>query len=205
MARVNLAVPFEHKDEAKALGARWDAQQRVWFVPNGAPIEPFARWMPPSPRWDVRSSRYWIVSGETFCWKCDQPTSVHGLALPPGHEALVSDDDEDRWERQDHLQFLIYLTDMDDGVVAELRRRCPLWKMDYSKTTESSYWMNHCRHCCVKQGDYPLHAEPGAPFFPTNEAELQRLIFHRMDQAMHACAGTSFSTFLLDYDGWTAW
>jgi len=28
-----LCVPFEQKDEAKALGAVWDATRRVWVVP----------------------------------------------------------------------------------------------------------------------------------------------------------------------------
>jgi hypothetical protein len=30
MARVNLRVPFSEKDKAKAMGARWDANARVW-------------------------------------------------------------------------------------------------------------------------------------------------------------------------------
>jgi len=204
MARVNLAVPFEQKDEAKALGARWDGQERVWFVPDGLPTDPFTRWLPTSPAWDVRSSRYWLVSGETICWKCHRPTAVHALAVPPGHEILICDDGGDRWETQDYLQFLLYLTEVDSGALAQLRKRCPHWKLDYSKTTESSYWMNHCRHCRMKQGDFSLHGEPGGTFYPTDEAELRRLVFHRVDQPLLACAGTSFSTFLPNYDDWTA-
>ncbi|MDR6936008.1 DUF5710 domain-containing protein [Luteibacter sp. 3190] len=204
MARVNLVVPFDQKDQAKALGARWDPQQRVWFVPNGVPYEPLSQWMPTAPDWDVRSNRYWVVSGETHCWKCHQPTTVHALAVPPGHEILVSDDEGDRWEPQEYLQFLMYLTEVDDGALAELRKRCPLLGMDYSKTTGSHYWMNHCRHCRMKQGDFSLHCEPGGAFYPTDDAELRRLGFQRVYQPMHACAGTSFSTFLPNYDGWTA-
>ncbi len=30
-----LNVPYEQKDEAKALGARWDVTQRRWYVPKG--------------------------------------------------------------------------------------------------------------------------------------------------------------------------
>lgn len=29
--RVNLNVPFPRKDEAKAHGAKWDAQRKVWY------------------------------------------------------------------------------------------------------------------------------------------------------------------------------
>lgn len=32
--RVWLDVPFGEKDEAKALGARWDAGARRWYAPR---------------------------------------------------------------------------------------------------------------------------------------------------------------------------
>lgn len=35
MARRDLHVPFDEKDEAKLLGARWDPQDRRWYVPAG--------------------------------------------------------------------------------------------------------------------------------------------------------------------------
>jgi hypothetical protein len=39
-----LNVPFAEKDEAKQLGARWDAKRRKWYVPAGVDAAPFARW-----------------------------------------------------------------------------------------------------------------------------------------------------------------
>ncbi|GAB7128464.1 hypothetical protein JCM19000A_29710 [Silvimonas sp. JCM 19000] len=41
-----LAVPFAEKDQAKALGARWDAAAKKWYVAHGADISPFAQWWP---------------------------------------------------------------------------------------------------------------------------------------------------------------
>lgn len=43
--RTNLQVPFAEKDQAKQLGARWDAGRKVWFVENKSDMTPFARWM----------------------------------------------------------------------------------------------------------------------------------------------------------------
>lgn len=40
-----LVVPFAEKDEAKALGARWDAASRKWYVPSGKDAAAFARWL----------------------------------------------------------------------------------------------------------------------------------------------------------------
>lgn len=43
---MNLKVPFAEKDQAKKLGARWDAALKLWYVAAGADIAPFARWSP---------------------------------------------------------------------------------------------------------------------------------------------------------------
>jgi putative DNA primase/helicase len=40
-----IAVPYKQKDEAKALGAKWDRQEQSWYVPRGVDVAPFARWM----------------------------------------------------------------------------------------------------------------------------------------------------------------
>lgn len=43
-ARSYLVVPFKEKDEAKALGAKWDRQERAWYVPPGVDPAPFDKW-----------------------------------------------------------------------------------------------------------------------------------------------------------------
>ncbi|WP_435016355.1 exodeoxyribonuclease VII large subunit [Tundrisphaera sp. TA3] len=45
--RIDLHVPFAQKDDAKALGARWDGARRTWYAPPGTDLEDFRRWMPP--------------------------------------------------------------------------------------------------------------------------------------------------------------
>jgi len=46
MANTYLIVAFKDKDAAKALGAKWDASQRQWYVPDGRELTPFATWLP---------------------------------------------------------------------------------------------------------------------------------------------------------------
>ncbi|MDO9046877.1 MAG: DUF5710 domain-containing protein [Methylobacter sp.] len=43
-SKIYLNVPFAQKDEAKTLGARWDAIKKKWFVPADKDITLFARW-----------------------------------------------------------------------------------------------------------------------------------------------------------------
>lgn len=50
---VALAVPFSEKDQAKALGAKWDGGNRVWRVKKQDDMTPFSRWLPQAPAPDV--------------------------------------------------------------------------------------------------------------------------------------------------------
>jgi phage/plasmid primase-like uncharacterized protein len=44
--RTYLAVPYDEKDDAKQLGARWDRQAKAWYVPSGVDLEAFTPWLP---------------------------------------------------------------------------------------------------------------------------------------------------------------
>ena len=44
--RINLNCPYSEKDKAKALGARWDASRRVWYISGVEDLSPFLRWLP---------------------------------------------------------------------------------------------------------------------------------------------------------------
>ena len=42
---IMLKVPYAEKDEAKALGARWNKDSKLWYVPDGVDAAPFQRWL----------------------------------------------------------------------------------------------------------------------------------------------------------------
>lgn len=41
-----LAVPFTEKDDAKALGAKWDKEAKSWYAPEGTDIKTMQKWLP---------------------------------------------------------------------------------------------------------------------------------------------------------------
>ncbi len=43
-AKIYLTVPFAQKDDAKALGARWDAAQKKWYVLEDKDLSLFSQW-----------------------------------------------------------------------------------------------------------------------------------------------------------------
>ena len=68
--RTELDVPFSHKDEAKALGAKWDRVKKIWYVPDGVNPEPFAAWLPGVDRSDPARPT------STWCWASANVGSV---------------------------------------------------------------------------------------------------------------------------------
>lgn len=41
-----LTVPYAEKDEARALGARWNPTRKRWYVPPGVALDAFEKWLP---------------------------------------------------------------------------------------------------------------------------------------------------------------
>jgi Domain of unknown function (DUF5710) len=88
-SKTYLNVPFAQKDEAKALGARWDAVEKKWFVPSDKDITLFARWQTESgavgsPKPKASSSKIGSSSKNTA-------TGVKTLAANKGFVAYNGD------------------------------------------------------------------------------------------------------------------
>ena len=48
-SNISLKVPFNEKDQAKSLGARWNAEAKLWYVPQGVDAAPFEKWVTSAP------------------------------------------------------------------------------------------------------------------------------------------------------------
>ncbi|MDI1244452.1 MAG: DUF5710 domain-containing protein [Rhodoferax sp.] len=69
--RINLTTPFAEKDQVKALGARWDAAKKLWYIQDVADLEPFQRWMPKeTPKETVPSMQAGSVTGPAGVADC---------------------------------------------------------------------------------------------------------------------------------------
>lgn len=172
MPLVYLNVPFEEKDAAKGLGAKWDAQRKLWYVPDGINPNRFTTWLPNQA---YLIAPIWAAKSSTSCWKCGKETAVFSLVSSQLFEAEEEDGEayvdlvcEDR----------IYVSDLssiDPRLEQLLKRHMPGYQLDYSNTQQARVWMNHCEHCSVKQGDFYLHHEPGGAFFPTTDDEESKI------------------------------
>lgn len=44
---IRLNVPYAEKNDAKKLGARWNKEQKFWYVPDNVDFHPFKSWITP--------------------------------------------------------------------------------------------------------------------------------------------------------------
>ena len=161
-APLYLDVPYSQKDEAKALGARWDAADRRWFVPGGVDPVPFARWLPAhrEPEEPVRPAP---TAGETVCaavvglprrcYRCNgRTTSVVGVVVPPH----LSDDPTGfidlEWCADAVASAFNDTAERSRHRVGRLRRRT-------SRLRPEGYIANGCFECDALQGSFPLNEE----------------------------------------------
>jgi exodeoxyribonuclease VII large subunit len=87
-----LKVPFAQKDRVKALGAKWDAAQRQWFVPPGLELEQFTAWLPAATAQSAASpsaSRD-LLAGSERPLTTGAPTGVSLSQLLAGVERAVA-------------------------------------------------------------------------------------------------------------------
>ena len=153
-ARTYLDVPFLEKDEAKALGARWDPQRRQWWAPADVDPRAFSRWLDPEPREFTGSPvTVRLVQIDEHCWKCGtacQP--IVGVQLAGEWAAYP-----DGWvEFPDcaegiHASHHPDLLEMQDAGPIEWRR---------TKHVPEGYWANTCPACRATLGTFPLLEGP---------------------------------------------
>ncbi|CAM5357227.1 putative protein OS=Stutzerimonas stutzeri OX=316 GN=E5834_20180 PE=4 SV=1 [Stutzerimonas stutzeri] len=203
MPRTDLSVPFAEKDDAKRLGARWDAERKLWFAPDGVDLAAFARWLPTEPEITIRSPRYFIAQTEKDCWSCGQRTGVLGFILPEGHECLEPDeDDEDEdksvWVPMDCPTIVHYVRVLLPEVAVRAQALNPRYRVDFSQTIQASYWMNHCEHCEMKQGDFEMYSEPQGAFFPLCEDDAALITLHEIAEPFGCDASAALGEMFID-------
>ena len=131
-----LEVPYSEKEQAKSLGAKWNPEKKKWYVPAGIDLESFRKSIPVEhPENEIRAlPPIYIVESPTKCWRC-------GISIPV--VALASQGFVDGAEPMQ--------------IQAFMRRLYPKYFKDYSRTTHSRYFMNHCS-CGAKLGDFYMHS-----------------------------------------------
>jgi len=103
----------------------------------------------------------YLIGMKIPCWRCETNMTVATLLAPHVEDT------------QGEVCLLSNIEELPDEVLSYIKKRVPTFKLMSSKMAGSKYYANTCPKCRVIYGDFFLHAEPGAAFFPTDEKEAK--------------------------------
>ena len=189
--RTELDVPFSHKDEAKALGAKWDRTKKIWYVPSGVNPEPFAEWLPGVDRSDPSAPYIYLVLGKRACWKCHEETLVAAFGVPYRADADKAGSPAGTLAATGHaiidtadanaLALVPALGCVPGEIRDYLHKRCGYKRV--SPHGASTALANTCTACGALQGSHYLFEEATSPFAMTAINKLPALEFMRVEVA----------------------
>ena len=123
----------------------------------------------------------YLIGKMYSCWRCEARMPVVAVLAPKvegteGEVCILSD-----------------ITELPEAVAAYIQGRVPTFKLKFSKTVGRKYYASTCPKCGVLSGDFYLHSEPDAPFFPTDERDAGSLYMTEIPVTgpVHVCASIS--------------
>lgn len=175
-----LNVPYSEKDEAKRLGARWNAKVKKWYVdvPREKYVS-FAKWILRDTHQAVIATEYLhIIEGAQTCWKCGGQTRVIGLGIGEYVQLYGEQGDYDYEIAEDyvdpgeevHLAWTADESEIPPKLLRYLKENYSV-KTSYSKTMNADCFANHCDCCGALQGNWFLFGEPDSPLDSCVEGE----------------------------------
>ena len=163
--RIYLHVPFEDRERARARGARWDSNQKCWYLECSQNRGPFREWLeeePPPERtaiYSIASASAHVAVARSRCWKCAARIPVVCLYCADG--TIGGEPYED---------FTVSNIKAIDAALEGQLARWPFFRFGYDRRERGRLLANHCERCGALQQDYYLHCEPGGAFFTLKDA-----------------------------------
>ena len=105
----------------------------------------------------------YMIGMKTSCWRCQARMPVIALLAP----RVVDADGQ--------VCVLGQIEELPEDILAFIQQKVPTFRFRTSRMGGTRYFANTCPKCKVISGHFFLHAEPGAPFFPTSEEEARSL------------------------------
>ncbi|MBR1723979.1 MAG: hypothetical protein IJ723_03035 [Ruminococcus sp.] len=194
-----LDVPYEEKDEAKALGAQWKPEYKKWSVFFGKDYKKFDRWIPKDKGNIILCDYVYLIVGMHECFRCRKHTPVIGLGVEKFFVICDNADGSSIYKfNNDGIHICPFPSGMPNSITGYVAEKYNL-RYDYSKTVRYSYLANHCSHCGIIQGDFYLFDEVDTPFFITEPSDVKKLSFYKYKLPYDVICDASISYGSEDY------
>ena len=180
---IQIEVPYQDKDKAKAKGAFWDINNKTWYIPDKKKIDDFKEWLPKQ-AYIIIKVPILIAKNKRYCWKCNNETPLIAIS---GLDLIVQDyidDDSEKvewYQKKNNLALFSDVTYLPKQIIDIIQLRFPFFRFTYSRTIQGKYWANNCVHCNSLQGDFFNHNEPGGAFCPMSKEEGNAIELFKID------------------------
>lgn len=162
-----LNVPYSEKDEAKALGAKWNPDLKKWYVYNRKDYYKFSKWIKrPNNEDCILCDYFYIVIGNRECFKCKNKTQVIGFGIEKYIQIWY--DEENDTEEFFYINKDIHISEFIHSLpktVYDYLESNFGFQLAYSQFMNTKYYGNHCSNCGVLQGNNFVFHEVDSPFF----------------------------------------
>lgn len=192
--KIILNVPYSERVQAKQLGAKWDAQQKVWYVPPGKSQTAFEHWLPePANNPELVLSSIGLLRNIVACWSCKGICTVHALysrdltirpfvAVKKNKKSKLSKvttaetnlDIPESVDNRSGFFILSEISEIPDSLLEFLIIRCPNYRLGKVNANGQRFYRNHCDHCAIGLSDTRLHKKDKG-FNPTKLASVKSM------------------------------
>jgi hypothetical protein len=105
----------------------------------------------------------YLIGMRVPCWRCNSKMTVVTLLAPNVAET------------ENQACLLSNIEQLPQEILGIIQKRVPTFQFRSSLMAGSKYFATTCPNCHVIYGDFFLHCEPGAPFFPVSEEEAKSI------------------------------
>lgn len=159
MKKLLLKVATEEYAQVGKLNAIWDENLKLWYLDNFKNFNVFKKWLP-IPEATVFCNKLYIFTISRECWRSHRDTLCVCLATDDSY--IIGD--KHKIEQNNSLLLFSDVKEIPARLLKYLAENYQ-YRLDFSKQTQTLYYINHCSHCGASQGDYYLHKLPETSFY----------------------------------------
>jgi len=112
--------------------------------------------------------KLYLVESTEICWKCKSAIPVFTFGCASS-------------EKEDSFFVTAFVHTAPDDLIRAIKKRSQNYFLDYSKTANTTYYMNHCPRCNAKIGDFYMHYKPGNSFYPESKNDCSQIIIYEIE------------------------
>ncbi len=176
-----LEVPYEEKDEAKKLGARWNPKIKKWYAEDKKDYPKFRKWiLKDDSGATILCDCIYIIEGIHTCFKCGERTRVIGFGIENYYEFGDYEEFENGYEyNEGEIRITSHIEPMPNKILDYVKKNYN-YKKRYSKTVGKEYYANCCENCDILQGDFFIFSEVDSPFWIEDEEMAKKLKLYKI-------------------------